>query len=63
MTAAAVGTLSTQLQGAVVGIAAGIIAFLEESRMQHGLFTRQVQDKNSSEHQSAMVTLICSRTR
>lgn len=57
MTAAAVGTLSTQLQGAVVGVAAGIIAFLEKSRMQHGLFTRQVQDKNSSEHQSAMVTL------
>lgn len=63
MTAAAVGTLSTQLQGAVVGVATGIIAFLEKSRMQNVLFTRQIQDKNSSEHQSLMVTLICSHTR
>ena len=37
MTAAAVGTFGTQLQGAGAGVAAEVIAFLEDSEMQQSL--------------------------
>lgn len=37
MTAAAMGTVGTRLQGAGAGVAAGVVAFLQDSEMQQSL--------------------------
>lgn len=47
MTAAAMGTFSTQLQGAGAGVAAGVIAFLEDREMQQSLQGRRSRQERA----------------